>query len=177
MEEHRSQRDWDIYFMKEAKLVSTMSKCLSRKIGAVMVKDHYRVSSGYNGAPVGVDNCDYRDDKGEYTNEIQSKVCPRQRMGFKSGEGIEHCAAVHAERNALLMAAKFGIATNGCTLYCWCRLPCPDCMKEIINAGISRVVCFADNEYLPKGMKSRDLVCHSGIKVDYISEEEIEKSE
>jgi dCMP deaminase len=173
MTEHRSQLEWDIYWMKEAELVATMSKCLSRKIGSVLVKDNYRIASGYNGAPRGVDNCDKRDDWGNYTDHHCSDICPRQRMNFKSGEGIEHCAAVHAERNSLLQAARMGITTAGATLYCWCRLPCPDCMKEIINAGVSRVVCFEFNEYLPTGMKCADLVKQSGIKVDYISKDVI----
>jgi dCMP deaminase len=173
-EEKERQRRWDVHFMKEAKLVSEMSKCLSRKIGAVLVRGTDRISSGYNGAPSNVDNCDVRDDKGNYTKTVQSKVCPRQRMGFKSGEGIEHCPAVHAEANTICMAAREGISTKGTTLYCWCRTPCPNCVKELINAEISRIVCFSENEYLPTGIRSKDLLEQAGIRVDYISKEEVE---
>jgi dCMP deaminase len=73
----------------------------------------------------------------EYANK-----CPRKVLGFESGQGLHHCVAAHAERNALLQAAKLGIATKGSTLYCFCGVPCKDCAIEIVNAGVTEVVCI-----------------------------------
>jgi dCMP deaminase len=127
--------------MKLAKLVSERSKCLSRKIGAVLVKNNHIIATGYNGPPKDVPHCDHRDNQGNYTKRLVSKECPRRRMEFGSGQGMEHCVAVHAEINPILQAAKFGVSTEDSTLYCFCGTPCTNCTKEIINAGIKRVVC------------------------------------
>lgn len=124
---------WDEYFMRIAKEVAQHSKCLSRSIGAVIVRDKSIVSTGYNGPPRGVPECWKR-------NESYERRCPRQVMGFKSGEGLEHCIAGHAERNAIVNAARLGISTKGTTMVCYCGIPCKDCMIEIINAGIIEVV-------------------------------------
>ncbi len=113
---HTSQEEWDKRFMKVAKEVSTWSKCLSRKVGSVLVKNNKIISTGVNGPPKGVPHCDFRDDNGNYTNHFVSNVCPRQRMGFESGEGLEYCAAVHSERNPLLQVGY----TEGATLYAYC---------------------------------------------------------
>lgn len=172
---------WDLHFMREAKLWSSMSKCLSRQIGAVLVKENRVIATGYNGPPSKVMHCDYRDDSGKYRDE--SKVhwyrpeslirsipeCPRQRMGYKSGEGLEHCPAVHAEINPILQCAKFGIPMDGATLYCYCNIPCIACAKEIINSGIKRVVCLGTEEY-QNGIKSMDLFNMANVKVDTIDE-------
>lgn len=143
MNRHRSQKEWDIHFMKEARLWADMSKCLSRHIGAVLVRDNRVIGTGYNGPPIGIPHCDYRDDKGNYSKYNRSiDKCPRQRMGFKSGEGMEHCPAIHAEINPILQAARIGVSTVGATLYCYCGTPCINCTKEIIQAGVKRVVCL-----------------------------------
>jgi len=142
MDRHRKQVDWDIHFMREAKLWSGMSKCLSRKVGTVLVKDKRVIGTGYNGPPSGVPHCDCRDNVGKYTDRTISDICPRQRMGFKSGEGLNFCPAVHGEINPIIQAAKMGTSTVGSTLYCYCGTPCSNCAKEIIQAGITRVVCL-----------------------------------
>jgi len=187
MEEHTSQREWDIHFMREAKLWMGRSKCLSRKIGAVLVKDKHVIATGYNGPPSGVPHCDYRDDKGNYTYAHVSDECPRRRMGFPSGEGMEHCVAVHAEINPIMQAAREGRSTVGATLYAYCGTPCVNCMKEIIQAGIKRIVCLgrAGSSYAP--LKDGDnptkkdynfplseQICKiAGVQLDVLTEEEI----
>jgi len=181
---HRNQKDWDIHFMNEAKLWSRMSKCLSRKIGAILVRDNRVIGTGYNGPPSGVPHCDYRDDNGNYlTGAGVLKTfdkCPRQRMGYKSGEGLEYCPAVHAEINPILQAARMGFSTVDSTLYCYCGTPCVNCAKEIIQAGIKRVVCLGvcgssfakkDSHYnFPLSEKLFEL---AGVKLDVVKEEEL----
>ncbi|MCL4837648.1 MAG: CMP deaminase, partial [Thermoanaerobaculia bacterium] len=49
---------------------------------------------------------------------------------------------VHAEQNAIVMAARHGNATQGGTLYTTLR-PCFGCLKESIQAGIRQIV-FAE---------------------------------
>jgi dCMP deaminase len=117
---------WDSYFMQLAQVVAGRSTCLRRQVGAVMVKDRQILSTGYNGSPSGLIHCD----------EIG---CLRQSLNVPSGERMEICRAVHAEQNALIQAAKHGIAIAGADLYCT-HQPCVQCTKMLINVGIRRVV-------------------------------------
>ncbi|WP_042339172.1 deoxycytidylate deaminase [Desulfosporosinus youngiae] len=117
---------WDSYFMQMAQVVAGRSTCLRRQVGAVIVKDKQILSTGYNGSPSGLQHCD----------EIG---CLRQSLGVPSGERHEICRAVHAEQNALVQAAKHGVAINGADLYTT-HQPCVLCTKLLINAGIKRVV-------------------------------------
>jgi dCMP deaminase len=133
LHENSPNDKWDKYFMGIAKSVGNNSKCLSRSIGAVLVKDKAIIATGYNGPPRGVPHCYSR-------NENYERRCPRQVKGYKSGQGLELCIAGHAERNAILQAARMGISTKGATLVCHCGVPCKDCAIEIINAGIVEVV-------------------------------------
>ena len=155
-----SPNKWDLYFLRLAREVSKNSKCLSRKIGAVLVKDKAVISTGYNGAPRGARNCDERllnwyvimngingnTPHKVFVDELPEK-CPRRYFGYESGQGLHLCQAGHAERNALIQAARNGISTLGTTLYCYCPIPCKDCMIEIINAGVTRLVFLKGSEY------------------------------
>lgn len=125
---------WDNYFMSIARIVGKNSSCLSRKIGAILVKDKSIIATGYNGAPRGVPHCENR-------NKNKEMICPRKLQGYKSGEGLHLCIAAHAERNCLIDAARRGVSTLGTVLYCDCMIPCKDCLVEIINAGVYEVVC------------------------------------
>ena len=117
---------WDSYFMQLAFVVAGRSTCLRRQVGAVMVKEKQILSTGYNGSPSGLLHCD----------EVG---CLRQSLNVPSGERHEICRAVHAEQNALVQAAKHGVAIDGADLYTTLQ-PCVQCTKMIINAGIQRVV-------------------------------------
>lgn len=129
---------WDDYFIEIATVVSERSTCLRRQVGAVIVKDKRMIATGYNGAASGAKHC-------EMTG------CIRQQMGIKSGERQELCAAIHAEQNAIIQAAKYGVSIEGATLYCT-HQPCAICAKMIVNAGIKRVVFKGDypDEYAKK---------------------------
>jgi dCMP deaminase len=63
----------------------------------------------------------------------------RRKLGIASGTRAELCYAIHAEQNAIIQAAKLGIAIDAATLYCT-HQPCSVCAKIIVNAGIKRVV-------------------------------------
>lgn len=151
--------DWDTYFMHIAKVVGEKSHCYSRQIGSVLVKNNRIIATGYNGPPSGVAHCETR-------NPNNEKECPRRLKGFKSGEGLEWCNACHSEVNCVLQAARIGYSTEGSTLVCHCPTPCLNCTKELINAGIERVVCLKLEEYKSDGLKSIDLFNEAGVKVD-----------
>ena len=153
---------WDEYFLEICNAVAKNSKCLSRKIGAIIVKEHSIISTGFNGPPRGIPHCGlerYDKDKylrdaenngsrlDSYPDELIATTCPRQLLGFKSGEGLEYCIASHAERNAIINAARHGIETNKTKMYMTCPTPCHECLKEIINAGIEEVICTSLDRY------------------------------
>jgi len=147
-----SQSKWDEWYFELCEKVAENSKCLSRHIGAIMVRDKAVISQGYNGPPRGVSHCGIRHqlDNGllsqykaidkYFVTDIEVQKCPRYILGYKSGEGLDLCVAGHAERNVLINAARFGIATKGAKLYMDCGIPCTPCLVEIINAGIEEII-------------------------------------
>lgn len=163
--------DWDSYFLKIAMAVATNSKCLSRQIGAILVRDKSVVSTGYNGPPRGIPHCDERYARDEYLMKalaekgtgFDSSVCPRRSLGFSSGQGLQFCVASHAEVNCINNAARNGVSTKGTVMYLSCEiLPCKSCLCEIINAGIVEVVV---QEYQPYDRTSLFLIRESGLTV------------
>lgn len=124
-----SRISWDEYFMEMAVLASKRSTCLRRKVGAVLVKDNQVLATGYNGAPKGLKNCC---DIGE---------CLRSKLNIPSGQRHELCRAVHAENNAITQCAVNGVSCKGATLYVTAS-PCAMCLKQIINAGIVKVIAL-----------------------------------
>jgi dCMP deaminase len=120
------RKSWDRYFMDIARLVSERSTCRRRQVGAVLVRDKRLLCTGYNGAPAGIAHCD-------------EAGCLRESLGIPSGERIEICRGIHAEQNALVQAATFGINVSGAVLFCT-HEPCITCGKMLVNAGIREFV-------------------------------------
>jgi dCMP deaminase len=131
MSDHRPS--WDEYFMKIAEDASTRSNCLRRKVGALIVKQRNIISAGYNGTPIGVKNC-------------FEGGCPRCQSDVEPGQGYDTCICVHAEANAILLAARHGNATDGGVLYTTLR-PCFSCLKEAVQAGIREIVFEGGEAY------------------------------
>lgn len=147
-----SKPSWDEYFIKISKLIASRSSCSSRQVGAVIVKDKMIVSSGYNGTPRGIKNCD----------EGGCARCEDKRLGkIKSGDKLDECVCVHSEENALLQAAYNGISVNGAYLYT-SLCPCRYCTKHIINAGIKKV--FYSKNYALDDL-SKKLFEEAGIEL------------
>jgi dCMP deaminase len=113
--------------MEIARQVATRSTCLRRSVGAVIVRDKRILSTGYNGAPRGLEHCDV-------------VGCLREKLGIPSGQRQEICRGLHAEQNAIIQAALHGVSIEGGTIYVT-HQPCITCAKMIINSGIVRVVC------------------------------------
>jgi len=169
--------NWDNYFLNICKTISLNSKCLSRQIGAIIVKDKSIISTGYNGPPRGVDHCGMRylnDDK--LIDKLKSKVgygtdliyeqvkdqCPRRVLGYASGEGLHVCDSGHSERNCIVNAARHGVSVKDGILYCNCPIPCTPCLIEIINSGIKEIVVTSMDCYDEMG---EWLVKQSGILI------------
>ncbi len=119
------RKSWDEYFMSIAELVAERSTCDRRHVGCVVVKDKRIVSTGYNGAPAGTRHC-------------AEVGCIRGRMGVASGERHELCRGVHAEQNAIIQAATFGVDMSGAVCYTT-HQPCFICTKMLINARVKKI--------------------------------------
>lgn len=172
--EDKATRSWDEYYYNVTVQVARNSKCLSRKIGAILVKDKTIISTGYNGPPRGIPRCDlrwaidedfinkYKPVWAESADDLVSGKCPRHTLGAKSGELTEICPAAHAEENAILSCAREGISTKGAIMYMTCSIPCFRCMIKIINAGISELVMTGTDVYDDNTMY---LLSNSDVKV------------
>jgi len=170
---------WDTYFHNLCIIVASKSPCLSRKIGALLVRDKSIVSTGYNGPPRGVPHCGterlqhdkllievfidiYGLKEGEiWPGEIK-EVCPRKIMGYESGTHMELCPAQHAEENAVSNAARNGVSVLGTTLYMNSVIPCKNCFGTLINAGIEEIVI---KDATPYDKHTQFIIDHSNIKI------------
>lgn len=137
--------EWDDYFMKVALHVADRASCVKTKVGAVIVKDKRIVSTGFNGTPVGLPNC-------------QDGFCPRCHKNFKQGEGFESCFCIHAEENSIIEVGRE--KCKGSTIYVTFS-PCLHCSKLIIQSGIKEVVYL--NKY--NAEFSFTILEKAGIKV------------
>jgi dCMP deaminase len=139
---------WDEYFMDIAGVVATRANCVKRRIGALIVVDRRIISTGYNGTPRGVRNC----------NE---GGCPRCAAAADSGTRLDECLCSHAEENAITQAAYHGVSVRDAAIYTT-HSPCLICTKMIINAGIREVVYRVD---FPQGAVSAGLFREAGVKI------------
>ncbi len=143
----KERPNWDEYFLEIAGVLTKRSTCLRRQVGAVIVKDKRILATGYNGAPTGIEHC-------------QTAGCLRENLNIPSGQRHELCRGLHAEQNALIQAARYGINVTGGVLYCT-NHPCIICAKMLINAGIKDIVILSG---YPDQM-SKDFFKQAGIKV------------
>ncbi|KKY26618.1 putative deoxycytidylate deaminase [Diplodia seriata] len=123
--ESRLRPAWDQYFMQLASLAAQRSNCMKRRVGCVLVRERRVVSTGYNGTPRKMRNC----------NE---GGCPRCNAATPGGSSLATCFCLHAEENALLEAGRERIR-EGSILYCD-TCPCLTCSIKITQVGISEVV-------------------------------------
>ena len=129
--------DKENYYLDIAQTVAERSTCLRRCYGAILVRNDEIIATGYNGAPRGRKNC------------VDLNFCTREALNIPSGQRYELCRSVHAEANCIISASRSEML--GATLYMACVNPadgalipdstsCSMCRRQIINAGIERVV-------------------------------------
>ena len=125
------------YYLDIAETVLERATCLRRVYGAIIVKNDEIISTGYNGAPRGRKNC------------VDMGFCTREAMQVPRGQRSELCRSVHAEANAIISASRRDMV--GSTLYLVGKdaqsgellgdaTSCAMCRRQVINAGISRVI-------------------------------------
>lgn len=143
---------WDVWFMKHVYLVAEKSKDPRTKIGAVIVKDKHVISSGFNGFPIGV-------------KDSPERYADRQ---------VKYSMVAHAEDNAVLAAARFGISTLGTTLYTQ-GVPCCECAKSVIQGGIKEVVVHLQwpsmiQKWIESCKIAEMMLVESGVNVRWLDE-------
>jgi len=149
---------WDEYFMEITRTVARRSTCDRGRSGALIVKNKRILTTGYVGAPAGLPHCD------EVGHQLREVL-------HEDGTRSKHCLrTVHAEQNAIVQAARFGISIEGATIYCT-MTPCYTCAKMIINAGIKRVVCEKDYH---ASKDTKEIFKKAGIEL-VIKNHEVEK--
>lgn len=138
---------WDEYFLDIARLASRRATCPRRRVGAVLVRDHRVLATGYNGSIKGAPHCD----------DVGCLIVTR--------DGRESCVrTVHAELNAILQCAVNGVSSSNSTMYCT-DFPCVSCAKAMVQAGVTRVVYLADYP----DPNSREILDSGGIVLEKAS--------
>lgn len=138
-----ARRDKINYYLDIAETVSERGTCLRRNFGAIIVKNDEIISTGFNGAPRGRENC------------CDRNQCTREILSIPKGQRYELCRSVHAEANCIISAPRRDMM--GATLYLACKdaksgesigdvEPCSMCKRLLINAGISTVIIRQTND-------------------------------
>lgn len=144
--QEEKQRQLDMRYIRMARIWAENSYCIRRKVGALIVKDKMIISDGYNGTPSGFEN-----------------ICEDETGATKP-------YVLHAEANAITKVAKSANSSEGATLYIT-AMPCIECSKLIIQAGIIRVV-FCDSYHSDSGL---ELLRRVGIETVQIPQEECDR--
>jgi dCMP deaminase len=129
--------------MAQSHLLALRSTCTRLTVGATIVRDKRIIAGGYNGSIAGGDHCI---EKGCYVID-------------------NHCVrTIHAEINALLQCAKFGVPTSEAEVYVT-HFPCLQCCKAIIQAGIKKVYYAVDYKNHPYAI---ELFEQANVKVEKV---------
>lgn len=147
------------YYMMIAFTVASRSNCLNRAVGAVLVTpdNKHILATSYNGAPSGLTHC--------------KDICKRKEMGFKSGEGLHHCQAAHAEQNIFTQLSRNNSGSSKNSILYITHSPCTECTKLIINGGIKKI--FYSIEYPNKDSFNNLKIVN--IDVEQINIDQIKK--
>jgi len=152
------RKTWDEYFMGITDMVAERGTCDRGKSGSIIVVNKRIVATGYVGSPPGQSHCD---EVGHLMMEVIDE----------NGNKSMHCVrTIHAEQNAILQAARYGIPIEGGTIYCK-MTPCFTCAKMIVGVGIKRVV--AKRRYHAERL-SVELFKNAGIELK-ILEDKVEE--
>lgn len=144
--------DWKNYFIQLAEVVKLKSKDENTQIGVVIVgPDNEVVSTGYNSFPRGIVDTHW-----------ERQMRPEKYYWM-----------AHAERNAIYNAARIGVSTKGCTMYCTCGVPCSDCSIAIIQSGIKTIwvkqfdTTNNPDKWMESAKRSLQMLKEAKVKVKY----------
>jgi dCMP deaminase len=182
---------WDEYFMKLVDDVATRSTCNRGKPGCVFVLNNHILTTGYAGSPQGLPHCDEAGHLMERRFDLISveknsgksiELRTLKSNGYlydSSSESSEswmgpvhdHCIrTIHAEQNAIIQAAKYGISLNGSTLYV-SFTPCRTCAMMCIAVGVKEVIA---GKFYSKAQEAIDLFKQAGISIKHLDQNIIE---
>ena len=113
------------FFIKTVLLLSQESKCVSHKVGSIIVRDERIIATGYNGSPRGHVNC----------CDKFSNYNPNQREEHTKWSYLNE---LHSEINILIFSGKNQIDVEGADMYVTVQ-PCNQCLLALIQAGIKNV--------------------------------------
>ena len=157
MDKAHIRPSWDEYFLELTEVVGRRGTCDRGRCGSVITLSNRIVMTGYAGSPAGQPHCD------DVGHDMQDRI-------HSDGTTSSHCVRTsHAEENAIVHAARFGISLDGATIYTK-MLPCINCARLIITSGILRVV--AAHGYHASS-KSTELFISAGIECTLVSVNEI----
>ena len=142
---------WDETAMEIVEILSKRSHCVNYQVAAVAFRGNHLVGIGYNGPPHGFPHCD---EVGCAKKDSKGNLLP-------SGSG--KCRGAHAEMNLIVNAAYWGVALNGCRIYCSFS-PCSDCAKHLINLGITEFI-YAKAYDGSDTAKAFEYFASAGIKI------------
>ncbi len=134
--------------MAQSHLLALRSTCTRLMVGATIVRDKRIIAGGYNGSISGGEHCM---DTGCY---VENNHCIR---------------TIHAEINALLQCAKFGVPTADAEIYVT-HFPCVNCTKAIIQSGIKKVYYAKDYKNHPYAL---ELFQSAEVQVENVELEEM----
>ncbi len=140
----------DKNFINIAHEIASASKCVSKQVGAVIVKDGRILSTGYNGTPTGYTNC---------SSHWEGKYTKDHHDWSKTYE-------IHAEMNAIIWAARKGISIEDSTIYVTLE-PCSECSKNLIAAGIKRIVYDKGYEHTNSEVVSK-FIKDNGVTIEKV---------
>lgn len=147
--------------MQIAYLVAQESKCVSHKVGALIVVDGRIISTGYNGTQSGSCNCnDHAKTKGWLLADDQHL---NQKFRMEHNEWSKK-NEIHAELNSILWAARNGKSIMGGTMYVTIS-PCSECSKALAQSGIKRLVYC---EAYDKNPEDWDELLSKQVKIDKV---------
>lgn len=135
--------NWHEYFIEMAFVAAKRSTCNRLQVGCVLVRSETVLATGFNGAARGLPHC-----TAESCNATVTSGCKN---------------TVHAEANAIAQAARHGHAVDACTAYVT-DLPCVDCFRLLVNAGVERVVYARPYRITTSVELARDL----GIPIEHV---------
>jgi dCMP deaminase len=138
--------DWQKYLYGFAKHASLKSKDPT-KVGAILVgKDNTVLLTAYNGNPIKVHDTEKRRERPE-----------------------KYLYVSHAEQNLIAFAARKGVSTEGCDIYCT-HHPCSNCAKSIIQAGIKKIYCGDELTSMPKEefVAASEMLNEAGVVIEFL---------
>lgn len=163
----------DVEFVKQAVYLGQKEGTCNRGYSGAIIADGFDniISAGVVGVPAGVPTCE---DAGHLMKRVYPLALGLQPLGKdamgqteKLGDPSDHCMrTIHAETEAIALAAKNGVMTDGAT--CYCKMtPCRNCAMVLIQAGIKRVVC---EKHYHSEAESVDMFKQTGMEIEWVED-------